>query len=81
MLANSVKPIFVVLDITEETLSGRTLGAEEPKLARRIMGEKLADIQKPMVEEKDVVLVNSMYDVDQVFTLIMEGIQKQVPKV
>lgn len=46
MLAHSIKSIFVIMHIAKETLSGRTLGAEEPELAERIMGEKIADIQE-----------------------------------
>ena len=39
LLSHSIHPMFVILHITKETLSGRTLGAEEPELAERIMGE------------------------------------------
>lgn len=78
MLAQSVKPIFVILHITEETLSGRTLGAEEPQLAERIMAHKVADIQEPLGEEKDVILVDSLRDVDALFPEIMEGVSQQL---
>jgi gluconate kinase len=78
MLAHSIKPIFVIMHITKETLSGRTLGAEEPELAERIMGEKIADIQEPLEEEKDVILIDSMRDVDALFVEIREGINQQL---
>lgn len=78
MLAQSVKPVFVILHITEETLSGRTLGAEEPRLAERIMAHKVADIQEPLGEERDVILVDSLRDVDALFPEIMEGIAQQL---
>ncbi|KAI3401730.1 hypothetical protein diail_9394 [Diaporthe ilicicola] len=78
MLAHSVSPVFVILHITEETLSGRTLGAEEPQLAERIMAHKVADIQEPLAEEKDVILVDSLRDVDALFPEIMERISRQL---
>ena len=78
MLAHSIKTIFVIMHITKETLSGRTLGAEEPELAERIMGEKIADIQEPLEEEKDVILIDSMLDVDASFFEIKEGITRQL---
>ncbi|KAH8881750.1 hypothetical protein GQ53DRAFT_754183 [Thozetella sp. PMI_491] len=78
MLANSIKPIFVVMHITEETLSGRTLGAEEPELAERIMGEKIADIQVPLEEETDVVLIDSMRDVESLFAEVKDGINQHL---
>jgi gluconate kinase len=78
MLENSVRPIFVIMHITKETLSGRTLGAEEPELAERIMEHKIADIQEPLDEEKDVILVDSMRDVDALFPEIMERINRQL---
>lgn len=78
MLAQSVKPVFVILHITEETLSGRTLGAEEPRLAERIMAHKVADIQEPLGEERDVILVDSLRDVDALFPEIMEGVAQQL---
>lgn len=78
MLAQSVKPVFVILHITEETLSGRTLGAEEPRLAEKIMAHKVADIQEPLVEEKDVILVDSLRDVDALFPEIMERVAQQL---
>lgn len=73
MLAHSIRTIFVIMHITKETLSGRTLGAEEPELAERIMEQKIAHIEEPLAEEKDVILVDSMQDVDAVFQEIMEG--------
>lgn len=78
MLARSVRPVFVILHITEETLSGRTLGAEEPRLAERIMAHKVADIQEPLGEETDVILVDSLRDVDALFPEIMEGIVRKL---
>lgn len=79
MLANSIKPIFVILQITEEVLSGRTLGAEEPELAKRIMGEKLADIEEPVLEEEpDVTVIDSMRDIDFLYLEIKDGIDRQL---
>jgi len=76
MFANSIRVIFVVLQITPETLSGRTLGAEEPALAERIMGEKIADIEEPLEEEleTDVIRVDSTQDVDTLFVEIKDKI-------
>jgi gluconate kinase len=78
MLAHSIRPIFVIMHITKETLSGRTLGAEEPELAERIMEQKAMDIEEPLEEEKDVMLVDSMRDVNAVFLEIMEGVARQL---
>lgn len=78
MWACSVRPVFVVLHITEETLSGRTLGAEEPRLAERIMAHKVADIQEPLEEEKDVILFDSLRDVDALFPEILDGVARQL---
>jgi gluconate kinase len=78
ILANSIRPIFVIMHITKETLSGRTLGAEEPGLAERIMEQKIADIQEPLEEEKDVILIDSMRDVNTLFPEIMQGITRQL---
>ncbi|KAL1861719.1 hypothetical protein Daus18300_008688 [Diaporthe australafricana] len=78
MVALSVRPVFVILHITEETLSGRTLGAEEPRLAEKIMAHKVADIQEPLDEERDVILVDSLRDVDALFPEIMERIPRQL---
>lgn len=78
MLALSAKPVFVILHITKETLSGRTLGAEEPLLAERIMAHKVADIQEPLGEETDVILVDSLRDVDALFPEILEGVARQL---
>lgn len=78
MLALFVKPVFAILHITEETLSGRTLGAEEPLLAERIMAHKVADIQEPLGEERDVILVDSLRDVDALFPEILEGVARQL---
>ena len=78
MLAHSIQPIFVIMQITNETLSGRPLGAEEPELAERIMREKRADIEEPMEEERDVIIIDSMREVDALFLEIQEGIKQQV---
>ncbi|KAK5656658.1 hypothetical protein OQA88_4638 [Cercophora sp. LCS_1] len=56
MLAQGIKSVFVILNITKETLSGRTLGAEEPELAEKIMAAKAADIEEPAEDEADVLL-------------------------
>ena len=64
------------MHITTETLSGRTLGAEEVELAKSIMGDKIADIEEPL-EEKDVILIDSIHDVDTSFFEIKEGISRQ----
>jgi len=79
MRANSIKIIFVILQISEETLSGRTLGAEEPELAERIMGEKIADIQEPLEEEleRDVITIDSMRDVDSLFEEIKGAVESR----
>lgn len=73
-----MKTIFAIMHITIETLSGRTLGAEEPDLAERIMGEKIGDIEEPLEEENDVILVDSIHDVDTSFVDIKEGIRRQL---
>lgn len=78
LLARSVKPVFVILHITEETLSGRTLGAEEPQLAEKIMAHKIADIEEPLAEETDVILVDSLRDVDALFQEILEAVTRQL---
>ncbi|KAK5997076.1 hypothetical protein PT974_02428 [Cladobotryum mycophilum] len=57
MLDHSIKPIFVIMSITKETLSGRTLGAEDPELAERIMEEKIRNIEEPLEEEKDTIFL------------------------
>jgi gluconate kinase len=76
--AHSIRPIFVIMHITEGTLSGRTLGAEEPELARKIMEYKIADIQEPLEEEKDIILIDSMRDIDTLFSETMERITRQL---
>lgn len=78
LLVRSVKPVFVIMHITEETLSGRTLGAEEPQLAEKIMAHKIADIQEPLEEERDVVLVDSLRDVDALFQEILEAVTRKL---
>ncbi|KAK1760005.1 hypothetical protein QBC47DRAFT_316947 [Echria macrotheca] len=74
----SIRSVFVIMQITEQTLSGRTLGAEEPELAARIMGEKVAHIELPQEDEEDIILIDSMQDVDAMFVEIRERIQRQV---
>lgn len=78
MLAQSVRPIFVIMDITEQTLLGRTLGAEEPQLAVRIMEEKKAAIEQPSREEKDIVLIDSTQDIDTLFSEMMDKIGRHL---
>lgn len=73
----------MILNITKETLSGRTLGAEEPELAEWIMGEKVADIEEPAPEEVeeggDVVLVDSTGgSVDELFGEIMRRVGQRM---
>jgi gluconate kinase len=78
MLEKEVRVIFVILQITKDTLSGRTLGAENPELAERIMEEKREDLREPEEEETDVLVADSMQDVDAL-TLDIEGmIRRQV---
>ena len=77
MVAKSVRGIFVILQITRDTLSGRTLGAENPELATRIMGEKAEDSRKSL-EEKDVLVVDSMQDVNALILDIEEMVRRQV---
>jgi gluconate kinase len=81
MLAKSVRVIFVILQITRDTLSGRTLGAENPELAARIMEEKAEDLREPMEEERDVLVVDSMRDVDALILDIEAVIKRQVAEV
>jgi gluconate kinase len=76
MVTNGIRSIFAITHITKETLLGRTLGAEEPDLAERIMGEKIADIQEPMDEERDVLLIDSLKDLDDMFLQVMGGISE-----
>jgi gluconate kinase len=78
MLAQSVRVIFVILQFTKDTLSGRTLGAENPKLAEKIMEEKVEDLRVSLEEEKDVLVVDSMQDVDALTLDIEEMIRRQV---
>jgi gluconate kinase len=80
MLANGIRSIFTIMHITKETLSGRTLGAEEPELAERIMGEKIADIQEPLQEERDVLLIDSLKDLDDMFLQVMGKIRELLPE-
>ncbi|KAG8169309.1 hypothetical protein KVR01_000054 [Diaporthe batatas] len=78
MLACSVRPVFAVLHITKETLSGRTVGAEEPRLAERIMAHKVADIEAPLEEEKDVILLDSLRNVDALFLEVLETVSQKL---
>lgn len=83
LLRNYIHPIFVIMQITPETLSGRTLGAEEPGLAEWIMSEKVADIEEPAPEEieegGDVILVDSAgSSVDGLFGEIMRRVGGRV---
>jgi gluconate kinase len=77
MLKKEARVIFVILQITKDTLSGRTLGAENPELAERIMEEKREDLREPE-EETDVLVVDSMQDVDALTLNIEEMIRRQV---
>lgn len=77
MLERNVKPIFVILQITKETLSGRTLGTEEPELAASIMAIKTSNIQPPLEGEKDVITVDSMQDVDTLSAQITAVIEER----
>lgn len=78
MLSKSVRTIFVILQITKETLSGRTLGAENPELAAKIMIEKVEDLREPLDEEIDVLVVDSMQDVDALTLDIEDIVRRQV---
>jgi gluconate kinase len=78
MFEKDVRVIFVILHITKDTLSGRTLGAENPELAERIMEEKREDLREPEEEESDVLVVDSMQDVDALTMDIEELIKRQV---
>jgi hypothetical protein len=78
MLAHSIRAIFVILQVTKETLSGRLLGAEEPELAEELLGEKIADIEEPLQDEKDVILIDSSHDVDALHSEITEKIAQQI---
>jgi len=73
------RPIIVRMNITSETLAGRTLGAEEPGLASHIMAVKVADLEKPdLVEETDVIELDSTKDVDKIFEEIKDGIREKI---
>lgn len=78
MLERNVKPIFVILQITTETLSGRTLGAEEPELAASIMAIKASHIQQPLEGEKDVIIIDSMRDVDTLAAQMTAALQERI---
>jgi gluconate kinase len=78
ILTKWVRVIFVILQITRDTLSGRTLGAENPELAEEIMEEKAEDLREPLKEEKDILVVESMQDVDALTLVIKEMIGRQL---
>ncbi|CEJ91457.1 hypothetical protein VHEMI07167 [[Torrubiella] hemipterigena] len=78
MLERNVKPIFCIMHITTTVLSGRTLGAEEPELAARIMAIKAGAIQDPLEEEKDVILIDSMKNMDDVFVEMTAAIKARI---
>jgi gluconate kinase len=78
MSSKGVRTIFVILQITKHTLSGRTLGAEEPELAERIMEEKVEDLEVPVEGERDVIVVDSMQGIDALTVEIEERIRMQV---
>lgn len=77
MLERKIKPVFVILQITTETLSGRTLGAEEPELAASIMAIKASHIQQPLEGERDVIIIDSMKDVDTLSAQMTAAIQER----
>jgi hypothetical protein len=54
------------------------LGAENPELAARIMEEKAEDLRKSLEEEKDVLVVDSMQDVNALISDIEEMVRRQV---
>lgn len=78
MLAHSIRTIFMIMQITKETLSGRTLGAEEPELAEKIMESEISDIEEPLEEKKDVIVIDNMQEVDAMFMEIKDGISRQL---
>ena len=78
MLAQSLKTIWVVMNITKKTLPGWTLGAEEPELAERIMEQKIACIEEPMEDETDIILIDSTRDVDALLLEIKQGVNRQL---
>ena len=78
MSSKGVRTIFVILQISKHALSGRTLGAEEPELAERIMEEKLEDLEDPVEGERDVIVVDSMQGVDALTVEIEERVRRQV---
>lgn len=78
MLERNVKPIFCIMHITTTVLSGRTLGAEEPELAARIMAIKAGAIQDPLEEEKDIILIDSMKNMDDVLVEMTAAIKERI---
>ena len=78
MLEHGIRSFFVIMDISKEILSGRTLGAEEQDLAARIMKSKQADIQQPLETETDVLLIDSTKSIDDVLVDINTGIESLV---
>jgi len=77
MLAHSIRTIFVIMQIMKETLCGRTLGAEEPELAEMVMDSKISDIEEPQKEESDVIVIDSMQDVEAMFVEITSAISRR----
>ncbi|TID14340.1 putative thermosensitive gluconokinase [Venturia nashicola] len=78
LIAKSVGPFFVVIQVTSDQLWRRTLGAEKPDLARRIMDHKIADIEVPGEEKRDVILVYLMWDEDSLFVEKMGRVGEMV---
>jgi gluconate kinase len=78
MLTKSIRVIFVVLQITRDTLVGRTVGAENHELEMKILREKAEDLTLPLEEETDVLVVDSMQDIDSLTEDIKEMIKRQV---
>ena len=77
MREKGVRVIIVILQITTDTLSGRTLGAEEEGDAVRIMASKAEDLRPPEGEE-DVLVVDSMQQVDALIEDIEGMVRRQV---
>jgi gluconate kinase len=78
MQENGLRTIFVVMHITADMLSRRTLGAEEPELAKKIMDGKIADIQEPEEDETDIILVDALKDLDTLHAEVVEEITRRV---
>lgn len=78
MAKRGVRTIFVILQISKDTLCGRTLGAEEPELAKRIMKEKTDDLEEPGEEERDCLVVDSLMPVDSLTAHVEWLVRAQV---